>query len=249
MNRFSRISLAVAAVTLLSGVAVQTQAASQHTVKLGYGYTDFDSESGDLYSTDPTLPTPAGITASVKNIDAAIFTYDYNFNENWSLELGLGLPPTVKLETQMAGMNLGEVGEATSFAPTVLAIYNFPLQNGFNVYAGLGINYTKFEDVEVYQNFSNIILQLSPVTIPSPFAEMTTSSGEIDDSVGVAFKLGASYDINEYWLVDLSYSFYDVTADITNTTIIPIPGLNPIVQKMSIDVNPHIYTFAVGYRF
>lgn len=260
MKQLSNWSFAVAAATLMAGVALETQAAGKNTVKLGYGYTDFSNDSGELYdNVDFIIPTtPAGITAAAKNVDAVIFTYNHNFNENWGLEIGLGIPPTVKLESQLDPTSPGgavEVGEATSLAPSFLAIYTLPLQNGFSVYGGLGFNYTKFQDAEAYDVYtlatSTLIAGGDANALAGMAAGTIYTDADIDDSVGLAVKLGASYDINEHFLVDISYSYYDVTADITNTTVVtgaPSP-LESIARHISIDVDPSVYTLSVGYRF
>ncbi|MGB3623876.1 MAG: OmpW family outer membrane protein [Ketobacter sp.] len=246
MRRPLQWSVAIAASIGLMGLSAQSQATGMHTVKAGYGYTDFANDSGQLQGDG----VPAGITAGAKNVDTFLLTYDYNFNKNWTFGLAVGIPPTVKLKAQASGQDLGEVGESKSLAPTFLAIYRYPLQGGWNVYAGLGVNYTKFVDVEVYEGYTFSLLSgvVGPVLAQQLIASgQASAAGEIDDSIGAAFKLGVSHSFAANWLIDLSYSYYDVTADISNT--VNVNGFPPSSQKISIDVDPSLYSLSLGYTF
>ncbi len=250
MKQLPRLSVAVAAATLLFSVSAQSQAAGKHTVKAGYAYSDFENDSGDLYNPDPTgTAIPAGITAGAKNMGSVMLTYDYHFTDNFALELAVGLPPTVKLEAFDHGTELGEVGEARSLAPTILITYTQELGAGWNAYGGLGINYTKLDRVEVYESYTRTLLTaaVGPALADALIANgQATSEGEIDDSVGAAVKLGVTYNFTPNWMVDVSYSWYDVSADITNT--MTVLG-TPMKQSLTIDADPSLYGIAVGYTF
>lgn len=118
-------------------------------VKVGYGYIDFVNDFGQLQG-DGVL---VGIIVGVKNVDMFLLIYDYNFNKNWMFGLVVGILLIVKFKVQVSGQDLGEVGELKFLVFIFLVIYCYLFQGGWNVYVGLGVNYIKFVDVEVYEGY------------------------------------------------------------------------------------------------
>lgn len=92
--KFSTLSLAV-----LTAVAAGSVSAQTYTVKIGGGYIDPRATSGDIEGTLPdhaggTVTAPAGNNLQVMPKATMLFSIERAFNDNWSAELILGVPPT-----------------------------------------------------------------------------------------------------------------------------------------------------------
>ncbi|MEE4277320.1 MAG: OmpW family outer membrane protein [Halieaceae bacterium] len=217
--------------TLAFGLVAAPAMAEKGTqiVKSGYAYTQYNNSSSEL--SGPA--TPGGITAEAKDHGVLALTYEYFVTDHWSLQLAGGLPPTVKLVALGTAAQLGEVGETTAVFPGFMALYNHNFGNNFTVYGGGGFNYTLFTDSDTFANYDEAFGGNSRV--------------DIDDSFGGLLKVGASYHLNDRWLLDVSYSRYWITADATITT--DTAGVGDIARTIEVDVDPNVYSVLIGFKF
>ncbi|WP_226664711.1 OmpW/AlkL family protein [Microbulbifer aggregans] len=224
-----KLTGAVVLFTALCGTTGVAGEAGTSVVKLGTASVSYNNNSTELSGDF----TPPGVTAVAEDHNVAAFMYDYFVTDNWSVQLAAGLPPTVKLSAAGTGADLGQVGEAKAMFPAVIALYNIDLSNKFSAYIGAGVNYTKFVDSKIYDSYET--------------AFGGESEGKIEDSVGGVFKIGGSYAVNDNWMVDVAYARHWITADAKVTT--STPGIGDVERSISVDVDPDIISFAVGYKF
>ncbi|MBV7316564.1 OmpW family protein [Shewanella sp. NIFS-20-20] len=203
--------------------------AGAQVIKGGYGYVNYHSNSGELAGPS----TPAGVFAEAKNHGVIALAYDYFVTGDISIQLAAGIPPTVKLVALGAGAALGEVGETTALYPAILGLYHLDITPKLDVYAGGGINYTKYVKSKTYASYNAAFGGPSQV--------------DIDDSWGAVAKLGVSYQINPQWLVDFSYSRYWIRADANITT--DTAGVGALSRSINLDVDPDVWVLMVGIKF
>lgn len=198
--------------------------------KIGMSHITFEQTEDTL--TGPM--TPEGITSKTNDVDAFIFTYDRFISENWSVHFSMGLPPRVTLDGAGTGAELGEVGSADAHIPAVLALYHWRLNSQIKLYAGAGVNYAKFDKIEITDNYTHAFYGVS-------------SKAELDANFGSAIKFGAQYDLSAKWFIDLAVSFYDIksSAQITTDTL----GVGEVTRNIKTEVSPTISSLTLGYRF
>ena len=164
---------------------------------------------------------PAGADASVGDAWTLLFTYERMIRPDFGVELVLGLPP--KIEAKGAGTVafLGDnILSAKNIAPTLLFNYHFGEPGDtWRPYAGIGINYTVFSDVQ----------------------SRLASKVQLSDSVGVAGQIGIDYYYNKNW-----GGFVSIGAAKVKTDLIAVEST---VLTTTIDFRPVTYAFGVSYRF
>lgn len=138
--------LKAALLGLLSACPAFAQDAPQSpwSVRVGVGHIGF-SESADISLGGAPL---AGAGASVSDNATLLFSLDYRFSPEFSLEFAAGIPPETTLSGSglLAGLELGKV----TYAPAVLTgKYHFTnLGTDFVPYIGAGVNYTMITDTD-----------------------------------------------------------------------------------------------------
>jgi outer membrane protein len=121
-----------------------------------------------------------------------------------------------------------QLGEVTHLPPTVSVNYYFnDPSSAFQPYVGAGLNYTVFFDEE--------------------FTSANQTAGladlDLDDSFGLAAQVGVDYMIDEKWFVNGSVRWIDIDTEASFN----LNGVQGSVD--SIEIDPWVYTIAVGYRF
>ncbi len=147
---------------------------------------------------------------------------EYFLNDNVSLEL---LCCAAKHDVQAVNTSLGRVDLGTVWhsPPTLTVKYRWTNLGAFQPYVGAGVNYTHF--------FSEDLPSGGPVTDIS-----------YDDSWGGALQVGADYRLNDHWAINLDARRIWINSDVTIHA-----GATRI--DANVDVNPWVFTAAVGYRF
>lgn len=114
------------------------------SVRLGAGSVNF-GESADISLGGAPFP---GAGAAVSNNTTLLFSVDYRFSPDFSVEFAGGIPPTTTLTGTgaLAGTHLGKV----TYAPAVLTLkYHFTgLGADIVPYVGAGVNYTVITDTK-----------------------------------------------------------------------------------------------------
>ncbi|MFT7242814.1 MAG: outer membrane protein [Candidatus Azotimanducaceae bacterium] len=120
------------------------------------------------------------------------------------------------------------LGQVTHLPPTVTINYYFndPSSN-FQPYVGAGLNYTVFYEEEF--------------TSANKAAGLNDLS--LEDSFGLSAQVGMDYIINEKWFVNGSVRWIDIDTE-AEFDLNGTPG-----SVASIEIDPWVYMFSVGYRF
>lgn len=232
MNK-STFSLSLTAVCTLLACS---GAMAQYTVQVGGAYVDPNSSAGT--ATGPLTPLGA-ISLTVKPQSTIFLSVAREINDNWDVQLALGLPPVhdvafkvtkaSALPASVAAQEGVIIGKVTQMAPTLFANYKFgEAGKTFRPFVGVGVNYTKFEPAESTQ--ANDAINGGPTRI------------KLDDSWGLALQAGVTYQIDKKWSVSGTYTTADVKTTVTTNTL-------GIERKVNVTFAPNVFIFALGYSF
>jgi outer membrane protein len=157
----------------------------------------------------------------------------YMINKNWGLELILGYSEHTVKTHKAAGAVVGGLGsrdviDTKVLPPTLTLQYHFMPDAKIRPYVGLGVNYTYFFDEKV------------------PSSSGVANAGDsikLDSSWGLAAQVGADFEINQDWFVnvDVKYIDIDTTAKFKNTIV----GS----AEIDADIDPFVFGIGIGRRF
>lgn len=171
-------------------------------------------------SSNPSGGLPAGSDVSISSDTQPSFTVAYMFTDNISVE-ALGATP-FSHDITGAGVlaGVGKIASTKQLPPIFSVNYHFQPQSNIRPYVGAGVNYTYFYD----ENTTGV---------------MSGTSLKLDSSVGLAAQAGVDFDINKKWFLNANvrYAQISTTAKFSNG------------YKLDVDVNPWVYTLAVGTTF
>ena len=222
----------VAAGTLLAC----SSAMAQYTIQLGGAYVDPNSSAGT--ATGPLTPLGA-ISLNVKPQTTLFFSITREINDQWDVQLALGLPPThdvafkvtnaAALPGSVAAQDGVIISKVRQVAPALFANYKFgEAGNTFRPFVGVGINYTNFDKAD--STPANDAINGGPTKIT------------LADSWGLALQAGATYQIDKQWSLSGTYTTADVNTVVTTNTL-------GIERKVNIKFAPNVFILAVGYSF
>jgi outer membrane protein len=162
----------------------------------------------------PALGVPAdAIHVSAKTIPEIDVLY--SFTKNWVGELVLTYPQ--KHTVTLSGTDIGTFKE---LPPTLLAQYHFMPGTTFDPYVGAGLNLTLISSVDL--------------KVPGV--------GSLDlskSSVGYALQLGADFNVDKQWFVNVDAKYVTIGAD--------VKAGGATVSKVKVD--PFLYSIGAGWRF
>jgi outer membrane protein len=173
-----------------------------------------------------TAVVPALGTVEVEDKWFPEIDFTYFFTPNWAAELILTYPQ--KHDVTFAGVNIGTIKH---LPPTLTIQYHFLPQGTFRPYAGIGLNYTRFMDVDL-----NAAPALGGINAPLDVD---------DDSWGFAFQVGADYAIAPNWFVNLDAKYVQISADNIRISGGALAG----TKVTDLDVDPWLLSIGLGYRF
>ncbi|MFT6085037.1 MAG: outer membrane protein [Glaciecola sp.] len=171
-----------------------------------------------------------GVNVSVGNNTQLGLNFAYFIADNINIEVlaatpfkhdvDFGVPDPLGTGNQLA--------EVTHLPPTLSVNYYFNTgDNAFKPYVGVGLNYTIFFDEKfTSQNDAIGLRDLS-----------------LDNSFGLAAQVGADYMLDEKWFVNASIRWIDIDTEASFN----LNGTQGSIE--SIEIDPWVYTVAVGYRF
>lgn len=192
-----------------------------------------NTESGDL--TGPAGTTPPGITSVAGKTTALGLIYGRRLNQDWSIELAAGLPPTVKVYGAGNGSALGEVGSARVYYPAVVLAYALAGPNAMiRPYVGAGINYTWFRDARISDAYNTAV-------------HATSTTGKLSSGAGAVFKIGAEIPLGSHWFADIVVQRYGIRTSATLTSA--TPGVGNIARTQDLKINPNLFALAIARRF
>jgi len=162
---------------------------------------------------DDNLDLGGGSNLQVDSGTSLTFTAEYYYNENLAVEILLATPFSHDISID----GTGKIGETKHLPPTVSLNYHFNDLGQFRPFVGVGINYTNF-------------------------FEETSSLGtlELDDSWGLAFTLGAEYDLSDRSALRFDIRYIDIETDAT---------LNGTTNLGTVEIDPIVVSAAYVVRF
>ena len=156
------------------------------------------------------------LTAQVKAEDKVFPEVDftYFFTPNIAAELILTYP-------QVHTVTLGgsSIGSIQHLPPTLTAQYHFNPTGQFRPYAGIGVNYTRFTNVD-----------LGGGTITAD-----------KDSFGLSGQVGADYKVADHWFLNADAKYVKLG------TNVKLASSGAVLTKLNVD--PWLLSVGVGYRF
>ncbi|MES1940402.1 OmpW family outer membrane protein [Salinisphaera sp. T5B8] len=226
MTSLPRAVIAPAALALTSVfvTGVAQAEAGDWIVRGGVTYVapndDTSSRNGQL------APALQGTDVNVSSEPQFGLTIAYLISDNLAVEL-LGASP-FKHDLTLSGGALDgtPLGDIKHLPPTVSLQYRFNNESAFTPYVGLGLNYTFFFSEDVSDEAQAIGVEKI----------------ELDDSFGPAAQVGVDYALTDNWLInaDVRYLQIDTTAKVSTAT-----G----TTHVDVDIDPWVYTLALGYQF
>jgi outer membrane protein len=229
MKRTMPIALLAALLALAAwaGRAV----AQDNTLRLGGYFIKYNVKADDISGSF----VPPGTNLDVKDTNTLYFAYVRRLNPQWDLQLAAGIPP--KTETVGKGpATLGSVpfdgqtlATAKWFSPTLLLNYKFlDESSSWRPYAGVGINYTYFYDIQ--STPTGDAVQGGPTKLT------------LSDSWAPAVTLGMSYRIQGPWTVYASLDYAWIKSKLTSDTA-------GTIRTTTIHFDPSVLVVSVGYSF
>jgi outer membrane protein len=178
---------------------------------------------GQATTIQPALPMGS---VEVQNAVVPELDFTYFLSDRLALELILATSPH-DLEGSGAIEGLGEVADIWALPPTLSLQYHFRPEASFRPYVGFGLNYTIFYEEEASESLN---------------AALGETDIDLDDSFGVAFQVGADYDLNETWFLNADAKFITMDTEATLTS-------GDMVNTIQVDINPLVLGIGIGRRF
>ncbi|WP_233809269.1 OmpW/AlkL family protein [Paraburkholderia sp. HP33-1] len=188
--------------------------------------------------------TMEGTGASVADTDTFALTATYFVTDHIAIETILGVPPTLHLNGTGTLASLGELGNARSYSPALLAQYHFGEPSArLRPYVGAGVSYVWFNSVQLSAPLSSGQFLFSPAT--GTLLEGPTSAS-LSKSFAPIVNAGLTYNIDSHWSVGVSLSYVWLSSRATLTTHSAV-GTVTTTAKLKID--PVTSFVSIGYRF
>lgn len=206
----------------MAPVLIQTAAAAQGDVLVRLrGIVVAPTEN-----TSDVLPGFPGGSVGVENAIVPELDFTYFLTDNIGAELILATSPH-DLQGEGTLEGLGEIGDLMVLPPTLTLQYHFNPAGKLRPYAGVGVNYSIFYSEDASDS---LVGAVGPTAI------------SVDDSVGVAFQIGADLELTDRWFLnaDVKYIQIDTTATLNS---------NGAINTVEVDLDPIVAGVGIGFRF
>jgi len=228
MNVIKTLSFTAAIVAGVVSTQAMAYEAADIIVRAGATMVAPNDSSGEVTLNGVSLGADSGVT--VGDDTQLGLTVTYMLDKNWGIELLAATPfsHTIKSEgTALAGLGIDEVATADQLPPTLSAVYHFDVKGALQPYLGLGLNYTTFFNEDASNELD---------------AALGNASVSLKDSWGLAAQVGLDFHLSDNWLLNGSVRYIDIETEGTITT-------SAGKVKVDVDIDPYVYTIAVGYKF
>jgi outer membrane protein len=215
--------LALASALAVCGSAL-AQKAGSFSASVGVTQIAPDVSSGNLSA--PSLPNTQVDVDSNTQLTGAV---NYMVTDNIAVHVPLGFGFKHKVTGAGAIAGVGTIATTKALPITVIAQYRFLAADAtFRPYLGAGLSYVKFYKT----NGTGVLTALT-----NPGGPATTVA--FDSKLAPTIELGGTFNINEKWYVDASYT----------KTFLKTRGTLSTGQTIDVKLNPNGYTLQVGYKF
>lgn len=217
-------SLLISTTLLMAGTDVAMAAQGDWLVRLR-GIVVAPTEESSAVTTLP------GSEVGVENAVVPELDFTYFLTDNIAAELILATSPhDIVGEGTIEG--LGEIAEVMVLPPTLTLQYHLmPNHAAFRPYVGVGVNYSIFYSQDATASLENTL---------------GTTDVDLDDSVGVAFQIGADFPISDRWFLNADVKYIQIDTDATLTSF--DEGVTT-VRTVEVDLDPIVAGVGVGFRF
>ena len=233
MNRFLKPLLTIAAAAALVAPVIASadvapgQPKGDWLFRLGVSQLNPTSSPG----LKNPLNSPTGGPDLTADSDVSVTgTIAYMLTDHIGTELLLAWPFSHGVDAKFPGGSKQRIGHVDILPPTLNLQWYFLPNHKINPYVGVGVNWAIFTDSS---------LKKGALGLPSN-AKLETS-----DSFGADGQIGADISLYDHWFVNLDVRYIGVTTDLTVRNV-NAQGDNLKLGNM--DINPMLYTVAVGYR-
>jgi outer membrane protein len=218
------ISLAAIATLAICGSAF-AQKAGSITASIGITQIAPSVDSGNLSA--PSLPgTKVDINSNAQLTGAV----NYMLTDQIAVHVPLGLGFKHEVTGAGAIAGVGKLVDTKALPITLIGQYRFMDVNAtFRPYVGAGLSYVKF-----YKEKGTSVL--TAITAPGSAVATTASFAS---KLAPTIQLGGTFNINEKWYVDASYT----------KTFLKTTGTLSTGQTIDVTLNPNGYTLQLGYKF
>ncbi len=172
-----------------------------------------------------------GMSLSVDDNTQLGLNFVYFLDTNWAVELLAATPfthdVTIHDPKGTLGVDGAKLAEVTHLPPTLSALYYFDTGTAFKPYVGAGLNYTIFFNEE----------------FESAPQDLGLSNLELDGSFGYSVQVGADFEIDKNWSVNVSARYIDISTDVS----FDVGGDS--IGSATVDVDPMVYSIMLGYKF
>ena len=165
-------------------------------------------------------------------------TVAYMITDHIATELLLAYPFTHGLDLKGDGANDTRIGYVDQLPPTLSVQWHFNPTGVFRPYVGVGLNWTLFGGEELRGNAKSAFED----------AGIYNAKLSMDDSFGAAAQIGADIRTGEHWLVNFDVRYIGISS---KTTLTGRDGEGARIRQNlgDADINPMVYTVAVGYQW
>lgn len=163
-----------------------------------------------------------GLGITIDDQTTLSITGEYMISDSWGIELLASTP--FQHAVSVGGV---QVSTIKHLPPTLSANYHFNSDSDFQPYLGIGVNYTLFFSEK---NTGG----LTVLGVPSD-PKLT-----LDDSTGLALQAGVDLMLNDRTSLNVGVRWADIDAEIE---------LDGAGTGVDAEIDPLVYTLAIGYKF
>jgi len=180
----------------------------------------------------PGLENPLGngVDLTADSDVSVTGTIAYMITDHIGTELLLAYPFSHGIDAKFPGGSKQRIGHVDILPPTLNLQWYFLPGHKINPYVGAGVNWAIFTSSDLKKN---------ALGLPDN-AKLDTG-----DSFGADAQIGADIQLYDHWFVNLDVRYIGVSTDVT---IRNVDEDGNRLKLGDLDINPMLYTVAVGYR-